>query len=148
VQFAGNIEDKLLELKNKYKKKNIELLGYLPYSETVQLTMRANVLLLLINNIPRAEGVITSKIFGYIASGNFILGYGPSGGEASDILKQSSAGIMVDFDDMYTMRDTILKLYDRWLKKRPVNENFNENNSKMFSRKKITQELINIFENL
>jgi hypothetical protein len=54
----------------------------------------ADVLLLLLWNHPSESGVVTSKLFEYLASGHPILLVGPSDGEAARIVRESRTGFI------------------------------------------------------
>ncbi len=48
--------------------------------------------MLLIPDLPNNKGILTGKIFEYLGSGRPIWGFGPTDGDAQDILLQSQAG--------------------------------------------------------
>ena len=90
----------------------VELIDYLPQAEAVKQQGRAQVLLLSINNTPNAKGVITGKIFEYLASGRPILCIGPEDGDAAHIIESAKAGLVAGFEDKAKLKAHIAHYYD------------------------------------
>jgi hypothetical protein len=57
-------------------------------------------------------GIVTGKIFEYMATGNFILAVGPRDGNAAQILSETGTGIMFDYQE--PIDDTVFKVYNKW----------------------------------
>lgn len=91
-----------------------EFLPYIPHEEVIQVQRQAAVLLLSINHVPMAKGIITGKIFEYLAIGNPVLCIGPPDGDAAAIITSSEAGPVVDFDDLKGFKNAITQLYENW----------------------------------
>ncbi len=73
-----------------------ELINTVPHSQIVQYQKDADLLLLVIPDIPSADSILTGKLFEYIATGNNIIGIGPAQGEVADILQKCGLGQMFD----------------------------------------------------
>ncbi|MBL7086400.1 MAG: hypothetical protein ISS28_04810 [Candidatus Cloacimonetes bacterium] len=144
--FAGKITENIRNYKLQFPDINIEFLDYISYKSTLQLIINSDILLLLINNIPNNEGIITSKIFNYIASGNFILGLGPEDGEAAKIIDVIQTGIMVDYCNEEKLNNIIKTKYDEW--QRNGNITLNQKSSEKYSKYNQTKKMIEIFEAL
>jgi hypothetical protein len=77
--------------------------------------MRSSALLLLvINRVAGAEGIVTGKVFEYVASGRPVLGIGPVQGDAAAVLSTSQAGAMHDWDDAEAVATFLRRHYDAW----------------------------------
>jgi glycosyltransferase involved in cell wall biosynthesis len=74
-----------------------ELLGELPHADSLHLQRSAFVLLLFIVRGPATEGVITGKLFEYIAAGRPILVV-TDGGEAAEIIRRGRLGWITPYD--------------------------------------------------
>jgi glycosyltransferase involved in cell wall biosynthesis len=85
----------------------VTMVDYLPHGEAVVQQGRAQVLLLSINNTPNARGVITGKIFEYLASGRPILCIGPADGDAAHIIEAAQAGLVAGFEDKEKLKSHI-----------------------------------------
>ena len=81
-----------------------------------QLQDASQVLLLLVNNAPNAKGILTGKLYEYLASARPILAIGPEDGDAARLLKGTQAGITIDFNDKEKMKIVVKDLFERYLK--------------------------------
>ena len=77
----------------------LELVPYLPRREALALQRDSEALLLLIPEA-RGRGVLTGKIFEYLASERPILAAVPLGGTAAELIEQTRAGPVVAPDDV------------------------------------------------
>ncbi len=72
--------------------------GYLPHGDSVQLLLDSHLLLLFIEDSPRARGILTGKLFEYIGSGTPVLALAPEG-EAAELIRETGAGRVVASGD-------------------------------------------------
>jgi len=61
--------------------------AYVPHEEAIAYMKGASLLLLPINRVEQAAGIVTGKIYEYVASGRPVLGLGEPGGEADRVLR-------------------------------------------------------------
>jgi len=94
---------------------NTEIIAHVPHDEVQQVQESAQVLLLLVNNAPNAKGILTGKLYEYLASGRPILCIGPEDGDAARVLKETQAGITVGFENKEKMKEVVKDLYQRYL---------------------------------
>lgn len=66
--------------------------GFVPHKEALQEMADAELLVLMINDYEGYEGMLTTKLFEYLGTGNPILSIGPHGGEAEQLLLEHRAG--------------------------------------------------------
>ena len=78
---------------------NCEFTGYLTHDEALQRASSCAMLLLVIPKVDGNKGIVTGKIFEYLALQRPIIGIGPVDGDAAEILKETGAGEMVDYED-------------------------------------------------
>lgn len=97
--------------------KHVSYSSYIPHSEVSAMHCRSSLLLLLLlpDSEPRAKGLVTGKLFEYMASGRPILCIGPEDGDAAQILKETHAGQTVSFGNKEKMTEIIKGLYQRFL---------------------------------
>jgi glycosyltransferase involved in cell wall biosynthesis len=72
--------------------------GYLPHGESVRAIIESRLLLLFIEEGPRAAGILTGKLFEYLGSGAPVLALVPEG-EAAELVRRTRAGRVVDGTD-------------------------------------------------
>lgn len=121
----------------------VTMVDYLPHSEAVIQQGRAQVLLLSINNTPNARGVITGKIFEYLASGRPILCIGPTDGDAAHIIRQAAAGLVAGFEDKAAIKAHLKQFYSQFLDGKLEVQSLGVD---AFSRKALTGKFAELFE--
>lgn len=69
---------------------------FVPHQQALEEMADCELLLLLINYYEGFEGMLTTKLYEYIASGTMIFCLGPHGGEAEELIKLYRAGVCFD----------------------------------------------------
>ena len=121
---------------------NTQFIPHVPHDEVLRWQQSSQVLLLLVNNSPNAKGIITGKLFEYIASGRPILCIGPKDGDAARIIDKAKAGTTVDFENKETMKEVLRGLYQRYLTKELTNNSLT--NVQQYSRRTLAEEYAKI----
>jgi len=112
IKLVGNVEPIVFADIEKYHlTESIEKIGYLSHREAIRFQQTSQLLLLLINNTPNAGGILTGKLYEYMASSRPILAIGPVQSDIATLLKETKAGSIVDFDDLSGMKSVILDLF-------------------------------------
>jgi glycosyltransferase involved in cell wall biosynthesis len=93
----------------------VELLGNVSRRRSLELQRDSEALLLLIpDSGGRGRGVVTGKIYEYLAAERPILAVVPPDGAAAQLVRDTGAGIVVPSDDVDALREALLDLYRRW----------------------------------
>jgi glycosyltransferase involved in cell wall biosynthesis len=93
----------------------VELLGNVSRRRSLELQRDSEALLLLIpESGGRGRGVVTGKIYEYLAAERPILAVVPPDGAAAQLVHDTGAGIVVPSDDVDALRDALLDLHRRW----------------------------------
>jgi glycosyltransferase involved in cell wall biosynthesis len=93
----------------------LELVPYLPHGEALALQRDSEALLLIVPDAGgRGRGVLSAKIFEYLAAERPILAVVPPDGEAACLLGETSAAVVVAPDDVDGMARAIEDLQSRW----------------------------------
>lgn len=117
VKLIGQLDQSVLRSINESGlQDHVEVIPYLPHDQVFQAQQSSQVLLLLINNTPNSKGILTGKLFEYLASGRPILCIGPEDGDAARILEENGAGTTVNFENKGKMKEVIEDLFQRYLK--------------------------------
>lgn len=90
----------------------VTYVDYLPHDRVAIEQQSASVLLLILNNTQNAKGILTGKLFEYLASGRPVLCIGPEDGDAAEILNETRSGVTCGFNDTEKLKLTLRKLYD------------------------------------
>ena len=143
LNFYGSVHhDIAKEIEQINLKETINLRAGVSHKDVIQIMKNSEILLLVIPDTKNNLGIVTGKIFEYIATRNFILGIGPIKGDAAQILNETSCGEMYDYED--DLSEIILERLNRWKKKQ--SHLIDEDAIKLYSRKKITEKLVKIFQ--
>ncbi len=86
----------------------VEILGFIPYRESLALMKQADVLLLIVGALD--EIFVPGKLYEYLGSGNYILAIAPEG-EAAEIVRASGVGEVIDLNDIEGISGAIQRLY-------------------------------------
>jgi glycosyltransferase involved in cell wall biosynthesis len=93
----------------------LELIPYVARRRSLELQRDSEVLLLLIPEAGgRGRGVLSGKVFEYLAAERPILAVVPPDGAAARLIRETGAGIVVAPDDVAGMRAALEGLYARW----------------------------------
>jgi glycosyltransferase involved in cell wall biosynthesis len=93
----------------------LRLLPYAPRRESLQLQRDSEALLLLIPDAGgRGKGVLSGKVFEYLAAERPILAAVPPDGAAADLIRATDAGIVVAPDDLEGIRSALAELEGSW----------------------------------
>jgi glycosyltransferase involved in cell wall biosynthesis len=93
----------------------VEVLGDVSRRRSLELQRDSEALLLLIpESGGRGRGVLTGKIFEYLAAERPILAVVPADGAAAQLVRDTDAGVVVSPDDVDAMRQALLDFHRRW----------------------------------
>ncbi len=93
----------------------LELIPYAPRSTSLALQRDSEALLLLIPEAGgRGDGVLSGKVFEYLAARRPILAAVPPEGAAADLIRDTGAGIVAAPDDVDALRQALLELQHRF----------------------------------
>jgi glycosyltransferase involved in cell wall biosynthesis len=93
----------------------LELIPYAPRRVSLELQRDSEALLLLIPDAGgRGKGVLSGKVFEYLAAERPILAIVPPDGAAADLIRETGAGVVVAPDDVEGMTAALDGLHARW----------------------------------
>ncbi|HXH96224.1 MAG TPA: glycosyltransferase, partial [Gaiellaceae bacterium] len=93
----------------------VELLGYVPRRRSLELQRDSDVLLLLIPDAGgRGKGVLSGKVFEYLAAERPILAAVPPDGAAAQLVRDTGAGVVAGSDDVAALTQALVDLHERW----------------------------------
>lgn len=111
--FAGNVDDITKKKIADALGDSAKFLGYMSHLNAIHIMRKADLLLLAIPDMAGNEGILTGKLFEYLASGKPILAIGPPKGSAAKIVKECLSGKVFDFADP-DVGSFIAEIYKNW----------------------------------
>jgi glycosyltransferase involved in cell wall biosynthesis len=93
----------------------LELVPYAPRGESLRMQRDSEALLLLVPDAGgRGKGVLSGKVYEYIAAGRPILAVVPPDGAAAALVRETGAGVVVAPDDVEGIRAALVDLQARF----------------------------------
>lgn len=125
---------------------SIETISYLPHSESVKELLRANALLLIVDEADGSEEIVPGKVFEYIGAQRPIIALAPEGAIA-ELMRETRSGYVVRNGDIQGIKAALIECY----------ENFFYHNKKIqqdseavrkYERREITRQLAALLDSL
>ena len=111
--------------------------------------MNSQVLLLLITlEGSKGEGILTVKLFEYLASRKPIVAIAPENGLAANVIKSLNAGIVISPGNVQRIKKAIANYYEQWAEGKLSAAKDITSNIEPYSRKFLTGKLADIFDKL
>ena len=134
LKLIGNIDFSVLQsIRNFGLESYIQQMGYISHKDVINEQRKSRLLLLMVNDTPNSSGIITGKVFEYMASKRPILVIGPEDGDLANIINQTKSGFVCGFNNERKLEESVLKIFH--------NKNDIKSNSKIYSRENLTEKL-------
>jgi glycosyltransferase involved in cell wall biosynthesis len=150
VRFLGDFRSSDREwLEQQELGDRVELIAYAPRRRSLELQRDSEVLLLLIPDAGgRGKGVLSGKVFEYLAAERPILAVVPPDGAAAALIRDAGAGVVVAPEDVDGIVAALRDLHTRWeagaLESAPLSEEWRDR----VSRRARVEELARLLEGL
>lgn len=89
---------------------NFTHIPYLPHDRVMVEQKKSSALLLVVNNTKNAVGILTGKVFEYLASGRPIVAIGPLDGDLASLLSETKGGVVFDYKDVQGLKAHLKEL--------------------------------------
>lgn len=96
LRFFGSLPGDIAQLATTKLGNKVEINSHVTHTQAIEKMQSSDALLLLIPDVPGNEGILTGKLFEYLASHKPIIGIGPENGDAAEIINDCNVGKMVD----------------------------------------------------
>lgn len=144
LRFVGSVSGDIKNLLQQHLKFNSEIIPHVAHTESVKYLLSSTLLLLAIPDVKDNEGILTGKLFEYLASQKFILCCGPTQGEAATIIKECKAGESFDYEAEMAIYNCLEATWTDWKNKKSL-RNSNQNYKK-YSRQLQAKQIAKIIE--
>jgi glycosyltransferase involved in cell wall biosynthesis len=146
VKLIGKCDQEVYQRVSDFGLTNhVSFVAYVPHKDVLRFQRSAQVLLLAVNNVPSSKSLITGKIFEYLQSQRPVIGIGPVDGDLAAILNETGAGQVVDFEDLFSLKQLISKYYSLY---RSGKLKVQARNIDRYHRKHLTKDLAGILKSL
>ncbi len=112
IQLIGQIDESVLKsIKENNLFQNVEETDHLPHKEGLIKISKSQLLLLPINNSPNVMGIVTGKMFEYLALKRPILAIGPEKADFAKIINSTQSGVVHDFKDIEGIKTSLNNMF-------------------------------------
>ena len=142
IKLIGKTDKEIIEaLRVRGLGDNFLDMGYLPHAQTVSAQKGADVLMLPLRREPEYAKVYPGKLFEYLAARRPILGIGQEDGLCAQVLRETSSGLMFDWNSVAPLENFIDEEWERFKlgDNCPIHSDISR-----YSRKQLTGQLIEL----
>ncbi len=112
IQLIGQTDESIINDINKNNLSgNLILKEHLPHQQGLEELGKSQVLLLPLNDAPNVKGILPGKMYEYMALRRPILALGPTDADYAGILRETNAGVPLNFDDVKGIKETLLNYF-------------------------------------
>ena len=97
----------------------VEVVPYVAHDRAVREMARAALLLLSVEPFEADRGMVTGKLYEYLAAGRPVVGVGPVAGDAAALLAETGGGAMHARDDIDGLARAVRQHHDAWAEGAP-----------------------------
>jgi glycosyltransferase involved in cell wall biosynthesis len=124
----------------------IEIIAYLPHSESVKELLRADALLLIVDEADGSEEIVPGKVFEYIGAQRPIIALAPEGAIA-ELMRETRSGYSAPNQDIPAIKAAFVESYQNFLYDK---KKFQQDREavKRYDRREITRQLATLLDTL
>lgn len=142
LKFIGPVD---ISLKNSLKENGLldhaVFIPHVSHSEVQLYQQRSRILMLFVNRSPNGKGVLTGKMFEYLAAKRPIMSIGPVDGDLAKIFSVPGLDNVIDFDDKEAMKSFVEEYYDLY---KSGNDKVSSFDPTEYSRESLTKKLVDL----
>jgi len=146
IFLIGSFSPSVIQLiKENNLSDNFEIYDHVSHSRSIEFLNRSTLLFLAIPDTENNEGIVTGKLFEYLASRKLIMMIGPKQGDAASIIQDCNCGRSFEYHEVEAMEQFLIDIYHKW----SSNEEIYSGNQKYlkYSRRELTKQLSQIIHN-
>ncbi|MFY0631504.1 MAG: glycosyltransferase family 4 protein [Flavobacteriaceae bacterium] len=145
IRLIGKVAKEVTNDLNVFDRDVLEVIDYVSHGDVKKHQLSTQILLLSINNVPSAKGIITGKIFEYLQAKRPILAIGPEDGDAAEIIKNTNSGCIFGFENKKELKQHVLKLYKEYKEAELI---VSSTNIEQYHRKELTRKLSDLVKSI
>ncbi|MBU3927946.1 MAG: glycosyltransferase family 4 protein [Bacteroidetes bacterium] len=116
LQFVGRVTEKYRQfIEGSVLNSICNFVGHVDHKTSVGFLQQADALFLAIPDVSQNEGILTGKLFEYLAARRPIVAVGPVDGDASAIIRECEAGKMFEYTDEKLIVNYLTIMYLKWI---------------------------------
>jgi glycosyltransferase involved in cell wall biosynthesis len=137
ILFTGSVSDEVKQFIRLKIPNNCAFNQHVSHKESIEILLKSQINLLLIPDVANNEGILTGKLFEYLASQNPIICIGPKHGNAAAIIDECGSGKTFDKQEINSMVAYLHQLIEQF--KSNASIKILNQESKKYSRKNLSK---------
>lgn len=122
--------------------KMVRKVEYIPHEEVIVEQRKSHFLLLVVNDTPNAKGILTGKVFEYLAARRPIIAIAPKNGDLAKLIEDTNSGVVIDDSNKSELKDLILSYFSDF----NAIDKYRIGDIGKYSRKSLTGELSQLID--
>lgn len=152
IYFVGRCGQEIHDYLDKSAiKEAIEIIPYIPHSESIKYLLRADAMLLIIDEDKYSKMILSGKVFEYLGAslitGKPVIAIAPEG-EAADLIKETNSGYVIPHNNTELLSTAILNLYNSIFGNTDSSISVNKEEILKYDRKNLTKKLAEVFDKI
>lgn len=145
LQFTGSVSENVKQFIKDNIPNHCCFNAHVPHQKSVEILQESDLSLLLIPDVANNEGILTGKLFEYLAAANPIICIGPKHGNAAAIIAQCQSGETFEKDETEAIAKYLKSLLEKLLDQNSIKiaNGLNE----QFSRKNLSKTMARLILN-
>jgi len=144
LKFIGRVSKKYRAIiQNSVLNSYCDFLDHVDHDASISFLEKSDALFLAIPDEPQNEGILTGKLFEYLASKKSIIAIGPVDGDAASIIDECKAGKMFDYHAKSEISNYIQTLYQTWADS--TSADLSDDTYLKYTRENLTKKLASLF---
>ncbi len=148
LRFVGRFGAEVEEMfRNASFRDSIEIISYIPHSESIKLLLQSDALLLVVDEAKESEEIVPGKVYEYIGVMKPIIAIAPNESAIAKLMLETRSGKVAHQSDVAGIADIIKEYYEQW-----KNKNWTYSPDleliKTYERKEAAKKLAQILDNL
>jgi glycosyltransferase involved in cell wall biosynthesis len=147
LRFIGRFGAEVQEmLRTTNLRESIDVVPYLPHSESVRELLRSDALLLVVDEAAGSEGIVPGKVFEYIGAQRPVIALAPEGAIA-ELMRETRSGFIASNQDIPAIKSVFVECYQNFLYDRSKFQQDREA-VRRYDRREITHQLAELLDTL
>ncbi len=139
LQLVGAVSDDVLStIKETGLSEFLELKGYVPHSEAIEIQRSSQLLLLIEIDSKETRCIIPGKLFEYMISKRPILALGPKEADISRLISETNSGCFFEYQEHQAIKDQIFQYFKDYQNNKLVSQ---VSGIEKYSRRELTRSL-------
>ena len=115
LRFIGRFGNEVHEMFDKSSfRDSIELISYIPHSESIEYLMRSDVLLLVVDESKESEEIVPGKVYEYIGTRIPVFAIAPEHSAIAELMEETKAGSVAHQTNVEKIGEIFMNYFNQW----------------------------------